>query len=84
MRSFTAELSEASFNVLWRALHDREQKLQQVIESHGEESDEAVVANNDIIYLRGVMESLRKQATDAGFRPEAFVISDEIIDLSKL
>ena len=68
MRSFTAELSEASFNVLWRALHDREQKLQHVIESHDEESDEAVVANNDIIYLRGVIESLQKRATEAGFR----------------
>lgn len=77
-------MSEAAFNVFWRALHDREKKLQAIIESHHEESDEAIVANSEIIYLRTVKDSLEKKGKEAGLRPECFETSDEILDLSKM
>jgi hypothetical protein len=84
MREVVINLSEVAFNVYWRSLCDREQKLLCIIESNDEESDEAIVANNDIIYLRTVKESLEKQGKEADFRVEAFETSEEIIDLSKM
>ncbi len=74
------KISETAFNVYWRSLCDRENILFNIIE----ESDEAIVANNDIIYLRTVKQSLEKQAKEAGFRNEAFETSQDILDLSKM
>jgi len=84
MRSVDIHLSETAFNVFWRALHDREQKLQNIIDSHDEESDEAVVANNDIIYLRATIKSFEQQGRQAGLRDESFELSEEILDLSQM
>jgi len=84
MREFSTTLTETAFNAIWRSLAEREKILIARIESHHEESDEAIVANNDLIYLRGVKESLERQAKDAGFGPECFDVSEEIIDLSKM
>ena len=84
MREVNITLSETAFNVYWRSLCDREQILLDIIESNDEESDEAIVANSDIIYLRTVKDSLKKQGKNANFRAEAFEISEEIIDLSKM
>ncbi len=84
MREVTINLNEATFNVYWRSLCDREQKLLEIIESNDEESDEAIVANNDIIYLRATKESLEKEGKKAGLRTEAFEISEEILDISKM
>lgn len=84
MRSVDINISETAFNVFWRALHDREKRLQNIIDEHDEESDEAVVANNDIIYLRATMESFEKQGKLAGLRDESFELSDEILDLSQM
>ena len=84
MRQFGLTLTETAFNVIWRGLVEREKTLLATISSHHEESDEAIVANNDLVYLRGVKESLERQAKDAGFGPECFDVSEEIIDLSKM
>lgn len=84
MRKFKLEIDETTFNLLWRSLCDREEKLLKVIEGNDEESDEALVANNDIIYLRATKNALKQYAKEAGFRDEAFETSEEIIDLSKL
>lgn len=84
MRVVNINIDETAFNVFWRSLCEREKKLLHIIQSNDEESDEAVVANNDIIYLRAVMESFKKQGEEAGFRAEAFETSDEILDLSKM
>ena len=78
------KLDPIAFNVYWRALHDREQKLQTIIDEHDEESDEAIVTHNDIIYLRAVRDSLLREGKAAGFRNECFELSDEILDLSKM
>jgi len=84
MKEVKINLSEAAFNVYWRSLCDREHKLLNIIESNDEESDEAIVANNDVIYLRAVKQSLEKQGREAGFRNEAFETSQDILDLSKM
>jgi len=42
------------------------------------------VANNDIIYLRAVKQSLERQGKEAGFRNEAFETSEDILNLSKM
>jgi len=84
VRSLSVTLSDSSFNVIWRSLHDREQKLQNIIDEHDEESDEAVVANNDIVYLRTVRDSLRKQAKDAGLADSSFELSEAILDLGSM
>lgn len=83
-RKINIALSESEFNVFWRALHDREKTLQLTIDAHSEESEQAVVANNDIIYLRAVKASFEKKGKDAGFRARCFDLSDEILDLSKM
>lgn len=82
--SVDVKLDASAFNVYWRALHDREQKLQAIIDGHDEESDEAIVANNDIIYLRAVRDSLFKAGKAAGLRDECFELSEEILDLSAI
>ena len=84
MRELTIQLGETAFNVIWRSLHDREQKLQASIDNHDEESDEAIVANNDIIYLRTLKESLQQQAEAANFQPDSFELSEATIDLLSL
>jgi hypothetical protein len=84
MREISITIDETSFNVFWRSLCDREEKLLAIIHSHDEASDIAVVGNNDIIYLRAVKESFEKQGREAGFGDNAFETSDEILDLSNL
>ena len=52
MRKLQLELSADNFGLVWRALHAEEEKLQEIINSHDEESDEAIDAANDMVYLR--------------------------------
>ena len=74
-RKLTLELSEQNFNLLWRSLHALEEKLQKVIEEHGDDpaGELAAFAGNDLVYLRLYREELEKAAKDA-------VFSDHVIE----
>lgn len=74
-RQIDLSISETNFNLIWCALHDREAKLLKVIEKYGEESDEAIHAANDLIYLRLYQDSL-KQKTEGVFFPSTFLVDD--------
>jgi len=86
MRSFTLEIDERNFNLLWRSLADREAGLEQIIKDSedDEESEEGPMAANDLMYLRLYKKQLEEYAKKAVFDENAFSLSDEIIDISKL
>lgn len=79
MRSHNFSLDETNFNVIWRSLCDREEKLLSVINNGDEESDEVVFASNDVVYLRGLKRWLKEEALKT-FDESAFSTSDEIIE----
>ncbi len=83
MRELTLTLNDPAFRLIWRALRDREERLLRITERGDSSSDEAALASNDLVYLRMWRKSLEEKAR-AIFREEAFAISDETIDLSKI
>lgn len=53
MRKKDFALKASDFHLLWRALHELEEKLKTTINTHEDpDSDEVVFAHNDIVYLR--------------------------------
>lgn len=86
MRSFSLDIDEQNFNLLWRSLAAREQQLLEIIEANAEddESDAGPMASNDLMYLRLYQKTLRQKAEQAAFGEGAFSLSDEIIDLAAL
>lgn len=74
-REIEITITENNFNLIWCALHDRETKLLRVIDKYGEESDEAVHAANDLIYLRLYKDSLKSKA-ESVFWPDTFTVDD--------
>ena len=86
MRSFTLEITEKQFNLLWRSLAAREQELLGVVEKcqDDDDSEKGPLAANDLIYLRLYQKALKEQVEQAGFAQNAFSLSYEIIDLSKM
>jgi hypothetical protein len=84
MREIGVTLNDKAFNLIWRALHDREAKLLNIVETaEDEDADDVVMAANDLVYLRMFKEHLEKQGREV-FRENTFSLSDEIVDLSKL
>jgi len=83
MRELTLTLNDGAFRLIWHALRDREEKLLRITERGDSASDEAALAGNDLVYLRMWRKNLEEKAR-AVFRDEAFDISDETIDLSKI
>lgn len=83
MREFTQVIDEKLFNVLWRALSERESEMAHAIEQEPD-SDESALMSNDLVYLRLSMNDLKKKATEAGFSPSAFSLDDGYIDLADL
>lgn len=83
MREFTQVIDERLFNVLWRALSERESEMTHAIEQEPD-SDESALMSNDLVYLRLSMIDLKKKATEAGFSPSAFSLDDGYIDLADL
>ena len=79
-RRLTLHLKGQHFSLIWMALHDREQKLLQIIEGYGEDSDEGALAANDIIYLRLYRDELQKKAVEV-FEPNVFDLSEEQIQV---
>ena len=74
-RRIDITFTESNFSMLWNALHDREKRLLRVIERYGEDSDEAVVAANDLVYLRLMMDGLRDKV-EGVFFPNVFALDD--------
>ncbi len=79
MKEHIFSIDDTKFNVLWRSLNDREEKLLNIIQTGDEESDEVVFASNDIVYLRGLKRWLKEEA-EKSFDESAFIVSDELID----
>lgn len=84
MKQFDLVVNEQLFNVLWRSLYERHSELELAIQHAGEDSDEAALLGNDLVYLRLVMEQLNKQAEEHGFSEGVFSVDDDYVDLSKL
>ncbi|MCH9691014.1 MAG: hypothetical protein K0U59_02940 [Gammaproteobacteria bacterium] len=86
MRSFTTKIDEKNFNLIWRSLSDREEKLQQIVAEHQEDdcSEIGPMAANDLVYLRLYKKHLKTLAEQAVFDAGCFSLDDGIIDISKL
>lgn len=80
MKNLEVSFDERGFNLVWRALHDRERKLLTMIEQAGEESDDAALLANDVVYLRLYMDDLKRQAVDV-LGSGAFSLDEGWVDL---
>lgn len=83
MRSMDLTIDERYFNLLWRSLHAREREMLGMIAAD-EDSDDAALLSNDVVYLRLCMRSLEAKAREAGFPEHVFSLSEEFIDLADL
>lgn len=84
MRSFVLEIDEKIINLLWRSLAAREKELLSMSSLDNDQSDEAAIIGNDIVYLRLVKKDLREQAEKAGFSRGAFSLDENFVDLADL
>lgn len=83
MREFNQVIDEKYFNVLWRALSERESEMAFTIEQNPD-SDEAALMSNDLVYLRLCKKELEEKAKKAGFSRSVFSLDDGYVDLSEL
>ncbi len=83
MREFSQVIDERYFNLLWRALSERESEMAFAIEQEPE-SDDSALKSNDLVYLRLCKKELEERAKEVGFPPSAFSLDDGYIDLSEL
>ena len=84
MRSFALEIDEKLFNLLWRSIITRENEMLDSLSQEDEDSDEAALLSNDIVYLRLCKKELEAKANEAAFSDGAFSLDDDYIDLSNL
>jgi hypothetical protein len=84
MRSFTLQIDEKYFNLLWRSVVARENELLNKLSKEDEESDEAALISNDIVYLRLTKKDLKEKAGKAGFSRGSFSLNDGFVDLADL
>ena len=84
MRSFTLQIDEKYFNLLWRSVVARENELLNKLSKEEEESDETALISNDIVYLRLAKKDLQEKAGKAGFSGGAFSLDDGFVDLVDL
>ncbi len=80
MSELDLKIDRATFTLLWKSLHAREDALLQIVEQHGEDSDQGADALNDIVALRLYKKELKEQAEPV-FDPNAFLVDDEPYDL---
>jgi hypothetical protein len=83
MREFTQVIDERYFNLLWRALSERESEMACSIDQDPD-SDESALMSNDLVYLRLCKRDLEDSAKKAGFSASAFSLDDGCVDLSEL
>lgn len=84
MKEFHLKVDEKVFNLLWRSLADREAEVLSNIELAGEDSDEAALLGNDLIFLRLTKKDLEEKASQARFSQGAFSLEEGHIDISDL
>ncbi len=77
MRSFNITIDENYFNLLWRALSERENELELDIENSN--SDDAALIGNDLVYLRMCKKELEEKAKQENFFKGAFSVEDGYI-----
>ncbi len=82
MRSFNITIDEKYFNLLWRALSERESELELDIENS--DSDDAALIGNDLVYLRMCKKEIEEKAKQENFSKGTFSVEDGYIDLSDL
>jgi len=83
MREFNQTIDEKYFNMLWRALSERESEMAHSIEQDPD-SDESALLSNDLVYIRLCMKDLEEKAKNANFSSSAFSLDDGYLDLSEL
>jgi len=83
MREFNQVIDEKYFNILWRALSERECEMSHSIENDPD-SDDSALMSNDLVYLRLCMKELEEKAKNANFSDSAFSLDEGYIDLSEL
>lgn len=83
MREFTQAIDERYFNLLWRALSERESELVCSIDQDPG-SDESALMSNDLVYLRLCKTELEGKAKKSGFPASVFSLDDGYVDLSEL
>ena len=83
MRVFNQSIDEKYFNMLWRALSEREAQISHVIENEPH-SDESALLSNDLVYLRLCMKDLKNKAEGAKFSNSVFNTDDGYLDLSEM
>ncbi len=84
MRFFELKVDEKYFNLLWRALTERENELAFEIEKSEEDADEAALLGNELVYLRLCKKDLKEKAEENNFSDSVFSLENEYIDLSEL
>lgn len=84
MKSFSINIDEKYFNMLWRSLTERECELETNIEQSGIGSDEAALLGNELVYLRMCKQDLEDNARESNFSEGAFSLDDGYVDLSEL
>ena len=77
MRSFNIKIDEKYFNLLWRSIIARENELLDSLSQYDEESDEAALISNDIVYLRLCKKDLQDKAHDSSFSKGAFSLDSD-------
>lgn len=84
MRYLTLDVDEKYFNLLWRSINARENQLLSKISAQSEDSDEAALLGNDLVYLRLCKRDLEEKAKGALFSKGSFSLDDTFIDLSDM
>lgn len=82
MRTFDITIDEKYFNLLWRALSERESELEINIENSN--SDDAALIGNDLVYLRLCKKELSENAKKENFSEGVFSLEEAYVDLSEL
>ena len=84
MRSFTIEIDEQYFNLIWRSIALRENELLGKIAALPEGSDEAALLGNEVVYLRLCKKDLETKAKSAAFSSGSFSQDDEFMDMTDM
>ncbi len=80
MRSFTTKIDEINFNLLWRSLADREEKLQKKMEDYQgvNYTEIGLAVAHDLAHLHRYKEQLKALAKKAAFNSGCFNLDDDI------
>jgi len=83
MREFNQSIDEKYFNMLWRALSERESEMAFTIEQDPD-NDESALLGNELVYLRLCKKDLEEKAKKANFYASSFSLDNGFVDISEL